>query len=263
MVGASLRPSFLARATLVPIVRVRGWENVTRATSPSGRMDRRARHCAGGTEPVAVVEAALAATDPSDAPLLAEEWSSAVDMDWVSAEEKRALASDPTTDPETLAVLAESWAALRPLVVANPSTPSEVRARLLAEWPHLRQAVPTPEDEVERAYANLRAASPLPRPARPSAPTAATGYVEMVDVDGRRVRVPAAAVAARSSTNGFAIASLVTGLLGLSLFAVIFGHAGSNQIRRTGEGGAGMAAAGMILGYLGIVVALIVIVVAR
>ena len=57
-------------------------------------------------------------------------------------------------------------------------------------------------------------------------------------------------------TNGMATASLVCGLIGFvacgltSVLAIIFGHIAHSQIRRTGEGGHGMAVAGLILGYL-------------
>ncbi|WP_131737315.1 DUF4190 domain-containing protein [Actinomadura roseirufa] len=56
--------------------------------------------------------------------------------------------------------------------------------------------------------------------------------------------------------NGMATASMVLGILGLfacgftSVLAIIFGHIAQSQIRRTGEGGSGMAAAGLILGYI-------------
>lgn len=53
-------------------------------------------------------------------------------------------------------------------------------------------------------------------------------------------------------TNGLSIASLVTGVLGLSLIAVIFGHIALNQINRTREEGRGLAIAGLVLGYVGI-----------
>lgn len=59
---------------------------------------------------------------------------------------------------------------------------------------------------------------------------------------------------AKSGVNGFAVASLVLGVLwvfGLgSLLAIIFGHIGRSQIRREGGTGAGMALAGLVLGYL-------------
>lgn len=60
-------------------------------------------------------------------------------------------------------------------------------------------------------------------------------------------------------TNGLAVASLACGL-GQVFFwflaaipAVVLGHAARRQIRRTGEDGAGMALAGLILGWVGIV----------
>ncbi|MCP9952225.1 DUF4190 domain-containing protein [Actinomadura madurae] len=53
-----------------------------------------------------------------------------------------------------------------------------------------------------------------------------------------------------------ATASLVCGLIGFfacgltSILAVIFGHISLNQIKRTREGGHGMAVAGLVLGYI-------------
>ena len=52
-------------------------------------------------------------------------------------------------------------------------------------------------------------------------------------------------------TNGFAVASFVCSLLCISILAIIFGHVALSQIRRTREGGQGLATAGLIIGYLG------------
>ncbi|WP_052070862.1 DUF4190 domain-containing protein [Rhodococcoides fascians] len=52
------------------------------------------------------------------------------------------------------------------------------------------------------------------------------------------------------NTNTMAILSLVFGLFGSGIIAVILGHIARSQIRRTGERGSGMAIAGLILGYL-------------
>jgi hypothetical protein len=59
-------------------------------------------------------------------------------------------------------------------------------------------------------------------------------------------------------TNGLAVASLACGV-GQVFFwflaaipAVVLGHMARRQIRRTGEDGAGMALAGLILGWIGI-----------
>jgi peptidyl-prolyl cis-trans isomerase B (cyclophilin B) len=54
-------------------------------------------------------------------------------------------------------------------------------------------------------------------------------------------------------TNGLAIASLVLGICGFALLPVIFGHIALKQIRVRGEGGSGLAIAGLVLGYLGVV----------
>lgn len=50
-------------------------------------------------------------------------------------------------------------------------------------------------------------------------------------------------------TNSMAVAALISAFV-VPLLAVIFGHIARSQIRRTGEQGAGMALAGLILGYL-------------
>ncbi|MDQ3762280.1 MAG: DUF4190 domain-containing protein [Actinomycetota bacterium] len=59
------------------------------------------------------------------------------------------------------------------------------------------------------------------------------------------------------STNGLAIASLVLGILiifwGLtSILALIFGYIARKQIRERGEGGDGLAVAGIVLGWVGV-----------
>lgn len=60
-------------------------------------------------------------------------------------------------------------------------------------------------------------------------------------------------------TNGFAIASMICGLVCLfsfglsSILAVVFGHIARSQIRREHRPGNGMAIAGLVLGYLGLV----------
>lgn len=51
-------------------------------------------------------------------------------------------------------------------------------------------------------------------------------------------------------TNGLAIAALVLGLCGFAILPVIFGHVALRQIRDRGEGGTGLAIAGLVLGYL-------------
>jgi Domain of unknown function (DUF4190) len=70
-----------------------------------------------------------------------------------------------------------------------------------------------------------------------------------------------------NKTNTLATISLILGigqiLLGIlaGIPAIIFGHMARRQIRQTGEQGAGMAMAGLILGYIGVALAIIGIIV--
>ena len=73
---------------------------------------------------------------------------------------------------------------------------------------------------------------------------------------------PAPAAPPAPTTNGFAVASLVLGILGWTLLpflgsvgAVIFGHMARGQIRRAArlQDGDGLAVAGLVLGWLSIV----------
>jgi Domain of unknown function (DUF4190) len=73
------------------------------------------------------------------------------------------------------------------------------------------------------------------------------------------------AQAAASSTNGFAIASLICSVLAFltcftAVLGIIFGHVALSQIKRSGEGGRGLAIAGLIVGYLGILLFVVLIV---
>ena len=58
-------------------------------------------------------------------------------------------------------------------------------------------------------------------------------------------------------TNGMAIASLVLGILWIyglgAILALVFGYMAKKQIRERGEGGCGLATAGIVLGWIGIV----------
>jgi hypothetical protein len=70
----------------------------------------------------------------------------------------------------------------------------------------------------------------------------------------------------QTSTNGMAIASLVLGILWLwwvgSILALVFGYVGKNQIDKSGgrESGRGMAIAGIVLGWIGVGLLLVFIV---
>ena len=70
------------------------------------------------------------------------------------------------------------------------------------------------------------------------------------------------------TTNGLAVASLVAGVLWMgwlgSFLAVIFGHVALNQINKSGgrQGGSGLAVAGLVFGYFGVLTFLLVVLVA-
>jgi uncharacterized RDD family membrane protein YckC len=69
-------------------------------------------------------------------------------------------------------------------------------------------------------------------------------------------RVTSGGVPAPPGANGFAVAALILGILGVSVLAIVFGHIARSQIKNTGQEGAGMALAGLILGYISLAVAL-------
>jgi hypothetical protein len=72
--------------------------------------------------------------------------------------------------------------------------------------------------------------------------------------DGTRwsAHVAPAAAPVQQSTDGFAVAALVLGLLGGSLLAIIFGFVSRGRIKRSGglKSGSGMATAGIVLGFV-------------
>lgn len=63
---------------------------------------------------------------------------------------------------------------------------------------------------------------------------------------------PYAAPPMAPSTSGWAIASLVCAILGVSLLAIIFGYIGRNEIKNSGGRvtGDGLALAGLIIGWI-------------
>ena len=73
---------------------------------------------------------------------------------------------------------------------------------------------------------------------------------------------------AAPKTNDLATASLVAGIVGLSvvpvigaIVAIVLGHRARCQIRQTGQPGSGMALAGLITGYLGLLMTTVSIVI--
>jgi uncharacterized membrane protein len=114
--------------------------------------------------------------------------------------------------------------------------------------------------------------------ARVSAIYAARTYADLAqvtgDLPGGQVMAPVPVphwhpVVPAPRTNPLAIASLVCGLLqpfsgGLTMIpAVVLGHVAHSQIRRSGERGGALATVGLVLGWIGIsVVVLVILVVA-
>lgn len=166
------------------------------------------------------------------------------DMD---AAQRKAVAGDPATPPDLLAELGSDWRLVSE-VAANPSTPADTREDIYREFPHLR-AQPVPGavvGEVDDAIAAFRA-----RAARKASARSAMARYERSQYSGTSARdaVPTGAVV-YVGTNGLAITSLVTALIGAFLLAIVFGHVAKSQIANSGERGGGMATAGLILGYL-------------
>jgi len=76
----------------------------------------------------------------------------------------------------------------------------------------------------------------------------------------------AATVTPVPKTNGLAIASLACGLAQFmfgplaTIPAIVFGHVARHQIKRTGEQGAGLALAGLVLGWAAVILAVLLVV---
>ena len=65
-----------------------------------------------------------------------------------------------------------------------------------------------------------------------------------------------------AKTNSLAIASLVVSLVCCAPLGVIFGHIAISQINQTGEGGRGLAQAGLIIGYASMALGILYLIVA-
>jgi hypothetical protein len=103
---------------------------------------------------------------------------------------------------------------------------------------------------------------------------AARTYAELAmvtgDLPGGQIMVPYARpftqpyVPVRHRTNSLAVASLICGLaqpfMGLTTIpAIVLGYVARGQIRRTGEEGNGLATAGLVLGWIGLGLAVVLI----
>jgi uncharacterized protein YacL len=88
---------------------------------------------------------------------------------------------------------------------------------------------------------------PVPPAPAPAAPAYGSG-------------TPSYGAPASQKTNVLAIVSLVSSFF-ISLVGIITGHIALSQIKKTGEQGRGLAIAGLIIGYIGLVVTIIVAIV--
>ena len=103
-------------------------------------------------------------------------------------------------------------------------------------------------------------ASPPPPP--PGPPPGAYAYPPVPGY-------PPPAYPVKPKANGFALTSMILGILGLTIglcllffpvmpiLAVVFGYVGLGQMRATGAPGRGYAIAGLITGYIGIALAIL------
>ena len=93
---------------------------------------------------------------------------------------------------------------------------------------------------------NQPSVPPVPPASQPAAPA----------YSAPAAPAPAYGAPASSKTNVLAIVSLVSAFL-ISLVAIITGHIALSQIKKTGEQGRGLAIAGLIIGYVGLVAQII------
>jgi len=87
-----------------------------------------------------------------------------------------------------------------------------------------------------------------------------SGWTEYVaSIPAGKVLTPLPPMAPRR-TSGAAVAALVSSVLGLGIFGVLFGHAGLQRINRSSGSltGRGLAGVGMTLGYLEVAAMLVV-----
>lgn len=143
------------------------------------------------------------------------------------------VAQNPYVAPNPY-VAQNPYAAQNPYVAANPYA-----AQNPATTPN-PYAAPSPS-AAPTTSASAHPYQPYPTVPAPSAPTP--------------YRVGGAAYSYAPRTNPLAIASLVLSLAAFltsisAIAGVITGHIALSQIKRTGEGGRGLAIAGLVIGYV-------------
>lgn len=67
----------------------------------------------------------------------------------------------------------------------------------------------------------------------------------------------AASGAPATKTNVLSIVALVLSIIGFTVIGIILGFVGLSQIKRTGEGGRGLAIAAIIIGFVELVIGII------
>lgn len=128
------------------------------------------------------------------------------------------------------------------------------------------QGAPRPEDgppDAASAPPPMPPPAPAPPPPAPAPPAPAYGYAPPPGFP------PPPAYAAKPKANGLALTSMILGILGITvglcllffpvlpILAVVFGHIGLTQTRKTGAPGRGYAIAGLVTGYVGIALAIL------
>jgi hypothetical protein len=89
----------------------------------------------------------------------------------------------------------------------------------------------------------------------------------VADLPAAQPAAPTTELSPVARINGLAIASLACGLAQFmfgplaTIPAIVFGHLARQQIKRTGEQGAGLALAGLVLGWVAVIVGIVALVV--
>ncbi|MEF2976881.1 DUF4190 domain-containing protein [Subtercola sp. YIM 133946] len=62
-------------------------------------------------------------------------------------------------------------------------------------------------------------------------------------------------------TNVLAIVSLVVSIVGFTIIGIVLGFVALSQIKRTGESGRGLALAGIVIGFIELIIGIILVIV--
>jgi len=106
--------------------------------------------------------------------------------------------------------------------------------------------------QVSGAYPPAQQYPQYPQQSGPYAPPPPSMPLQQAYQQPVYVQTPVIVTTQAASTSGWAIASFVCSLLGISLLGVIFGHVALSEINKSNGmvGGKGLAIAGLILGYI-------------